>query len=148
MPTLFEPTEASEIVSRIQKLQPSSQAQWGKMNVAQMMAHCHAPFQMYFDQKKQRQGLLGILFAKRAKQKLFSDRPWPKSLPTAKEFKIADARDFENEKSRLLSMVNRFVEEGYTITSYTHPFFGKMSSQEWAILGYRHLNHHLRQFGV
>lgn len=148
MATLFEPTDAEEIILRIQKLQPSSQAQWGKMNVAQMLAHCHAPFEMYFEQKKRRQGLMGLLFARQAKKKLFSDKPWPKGLPTSKEFKIADARDFENEKIRLLNILNRFVNEGYTITTYTHPFFGKMSSQEWGVLGYRHLNHHLSQFGV
>lgn len=148
MPSLFEPADASEIISRIQKLQPTLQPQWGKMNVAQMMAHCHAPFQMYFDQKNRRQGLLGLLFARRAKQKLFSDKPWPKGLPTSKAFKIVEERDFENEKKRLLNIVDRFATEGYTITSYTHPFFGKMSSQEWAVLCYRHLNHHLGQFGV
>lgn len=148
MDNLFEPATAAEVISRIQKLHPTSQAQWGKMNVAQMLAHCQAPMEVYFGEKKVKRQLMGILFGKMVIKKLLSDKPWRKSLPTAREFKIADARDFEVEKNKLVGIVSRFSEEGYTITSFTHPFFGKMSSQEYALFNYRHLNHHLQQFGV
>lgn len=148
MYNLFEPTTAAEIISRIEKLQPTSRPQWGKMNVAQMMAHCQAPFEVYFGEKKMKRGLMSYLFGKAARKKLFTDKPWPKSLPTAREFVIADQRDFYKEKSRLVNMVNRFSSEGYLITSTTHPFFGKLSSQEWALFGYKHLDHHLQQFGA
>jgi len=148
MHNLFEPATAAEIISRIQKLQPGSQAQWGKMNVAQMLAHCQGPMEVYFGEKKVRRQLMGLLFGKIVIKKLLSDKPWRKSLPTAREFKIIEPRDFEIEKSKLLGIINRFSSEGYTITSFTHPFFGKMSSQEYALFNYRHLDHHLQQFGV
>jgi hypothetical protein len=91
---------------------------------------------------------MGLLFGKMAFKQLISEKPWKRSLPTAKEFKITDSRNFEEEKHKLLLQVNRFSTEGYTITSFTHPFFGKLSSQQYALFNYRHLDHHLQQFGV
>ncbi|HTM93465.1 MAG TPA: DUF1569 domain-containing protein [Flavisolibacter sp.] len=148
MHSLFEPTTAAEIISRIQKLQPTSRAQWGKMNVAQMMAHCCAPLETYFNESKVKKSFIGMLFGKVVFRQLISDKPWRRNLPTAKNFKITDVRNFEEEKNKLVNIVNRFSSEGYTITSFTHPFFGKLSSQEYALFNYRHLDHHLQQFGV
>lgn len=145
---LFEPTTVAEVISRIQKLQPSSRARWGKMNVSQMLAHCQAPFEVYFGEKKMKRGLMSLLFGKLARKKLFSDKPWPKGLPTAKEFIIPDQRDFTIEKMKLMEMIKRFSSKGSTITAIVHPFFGQMSSQEWALFAYKHLDHHLVQFGV
>ncbi len=113
-----------------------------------MMAHCQATFNAYFSEKKGKQVLAGRLFGKMAKKKLFSDKPWPKGLPTDKSYVVADQRDFAAEKEKLVACIKHFSEEGYTVTSCVHPFFGKMSSQEWAVLGYKHLDHHLKQFGV
>jgi hypothetical protein len=91
---------------------------------------------------------MGLLFGKFAFKQLISDKPWKRNLPTAKEFKIKDARNFEQEISKLVNSVNRFSTDGYAITSFTHPFFGKLSSQEYALFNYKHLDHHLQQFGV
>lgn len=148
MHSLFEPTTATEIISRIQKLEPTSQAQWGKMNVAQMMAHCCAPLESYFSESKTKKSFIGVLFGKVVFRQLISDKPWKRSLPTARNYRITDTRNFEDERNKLVSIVNRFSSEGYTITSFTHPFFGKLSSQEYALFNYRHLDHHLQQFGV
>jgi hypothetical protein len=148
MHTLFEQTTAAEIIFRIEKLQPTSQAQWGKMNVSQMLAHCSGPLETYFEEKKIKRDLMGLLFGKIAFKQLISNKPWRRGLPTAKEFKITDLRDFEEEKGKLLSNVKRFSNEGYTITFFIHPFFGKLSSQEYALFNYKHLDHHLQQFGV
>jgi hypothetical protein len=148
MDNLFEPTAADAVISRLDKIQPSSQPRWGKMNAAQMMAHCQATFEVYFGEKKLKRGLTSILFGKIAKRKLFVNKPWPKNLPTAKEFKIADHRDMLHEKAKLVQLIKRFSSDGYTITETIHPFFGKMSSQEWALFAYKHLDHHLTQFGA
>jgi hypothetical protein len=148
MDNLFEPTAAEAVISRLEKIQPSSQPRWGKMNAAQMMAHCQATFEVYFGEKQLRRGLASILFGKIAKRKLFVNKPWPKNLPTAREFKIADQRDMLEEKVKLVHLIKRFSADGYTITETVHPFFGKMSSQEWALFAYKHLDHHLTQFGA
>jgi hypothetical protein len=145
---LFEPAASQEILSRIQSVNANTPAAWGKMNAAQMMAHCQATFDAYFKEEKVNRGLMSIMFGKMAKKKLFSKKPWPKGLPTARNFVVADERNFAVEKEKLIACIKHFAEEGYTVTEKVHPFFGKMSSQEWAMFGYKHLDHHLKQFGV
>ena len=146
---LFEPVAAQEILSRLNSIKANTPAAWGTMNAAQMMAHCQATFNAYFTEEKVKRGLVSFLFGKIAKKKLFSDKPWPQGLPTAKSFVVKDERVFLVEKEKLTACIKHFAEEGYTvITERVHPFFGRMSSQEWATLGYKHLDHHLRQFGA
>lgn len=145
---LFETAAAGEVLSRLEKISASTPANWGRMNAAQMMAHCQAPFQVYFGEMPMKRGLMGLLFGKMAKKKLFGPQPWAHNLPTAPQFKIVDEREFGVERQKLVDYINRFANEGYTITSTIHPFFGKLSSQEWAVLAYKHLDHHLKQFGV
>jgi len=148
MESLFEPAAAESILSRLQMLEPTTRARWGKMNVAQMLAHCSLPLEQYFRENKVRRSLTGFLFGRMAKKRLFSNKPWPRNLPTAKQFRIKDQKEFVQEKKRLAAIIQRFSTEGFTITQNIHPFFGKMSSQEWALFCYRHLDHHLQQFGV
>jgi len=111
MNTLFEPTTADVLIFRLEKIQSATQPQWGKMNAAQMMAHCQVAFDVYFGEKKMKRGLIGMLFGRMAKKKLFSDKPWPRSLPTAKEFIIADQRDLAAEKTKLVGRIRRFAVE-------------------------------------
>jgi hypothetical protein len=148
MNNLFEPTTAEKIIARLEKVESDTQPQWGKMNAAQMMAHCQVGFEVYFGEKKMKWGLIGMLFGRMAKKKLFSDKPWPQSLPTAKEFIISDRRNLAQEKAKLVNQIRRFTAEGNIKVVPVHPFFGKMTSQEWATLAYKHLDHHLHQFGV
>ena len=145
---LFEPAATEEILTRINAVKANTPAHWGKMNAAQMMAHCQASFHAFFSEGKVKQGLMGRLFGSTAKKRLFSDKPWPKGLPTDKSFVVADERDFVIEKEKLEGCIKHFVAEGYMVPSRMHPFFGRMSSQEWARFSYKHLDHHLRQFGV
>ena len=145
---LFEPTAAQQIVSRLQNVSAASPAQWGKMNAAQMMAHCRTGFQVYFGEMKLKRSLIGFMFGKMAKKKILSDKPWSHNMPTAPQFKIASEKDFATEKEKLLADVNRFIKEGNTASITVHPFFGKMTAHEYGTLMGNHLNHHLKQFGV
>jgi hypothetical protein len=147
MNNLFEAQTAQQIISRIQQLQPDAQPKWGKMSVTQMLAHCQQPFRAFFGEMSLKRSLVGILFGKMAKKKLLSDKPWSQNLPTAPEFKITNTREFEDEKQGLIQLVRRFTDEGKNIEQHKHPFFGDMTTAEWAVLHYRHLNHHLQQFG-
>lgn len=145
---LFEPQAVEEVLSRLNAIQPNTPAQWGKMNAAQMMAHCTAGFQNFFGEIKIKHSFLGKLFGKVAKRRAFSDKPMGKGLPTDPNYKMTSEKDFAKEKESLVQYIKRFASEGYATTESMHPFFGKMSAQEWATLGYKHLDHHLKQFGV
>lgn len=145
---LFDPKENSLIKERINKLTPGSRPLWGKMNVSQMLAHLQPTMLVAFGELKLKGRLMGFLFGKIARKQILLDKPFKKSIPTLKEFKIAE-KDFETEKNTLLSYIDRFITEGHEIiTKNPHPFFGKLTLEEWDKLQWKHLDHHLRQFGV
>ena len=120
---LFDQSSVQEVLSRLNTITAYTPANWGKMNAAQMVTHCQAPFKVYFGEMKMKQPLIGRLFGKIAKRQLLSPKPWRRSLPTAPEFRIADERNFNTERENLVRYINRFATEGFTISSTIHPFF-------------------------
>jgi hypothetical protein len=80
---------------------------------------------------------------------LGNDKPMRRNSPTSKDLVIADDRDFLTEQQRLLGLLQRFTAGGPSgCTRHPHSFFGPLTPAEWAELMYKHLDHHLRQFGV
>ena len=149
MASLFNETDNRALIARFEQLQPDSPALWGKMNVAQMLAHCQVPLQVAYGDVKLKRRLIGILFGGWAKRKLSTDKPWNKNMPTDPTFVMATQHDFETEKNKLRPLIERFAKNGPSgITKDPHPFFGKLTAEEWDRLQWNHLNHHLTQFGV
>ncbi len=148
--SLFDPKDNQNLVDRIQSLTPDSQRQWGKMDVAQMLAHCVQPMKVAFSEAKSKRGLIGFLFGKMLKRKYITNGiNFEKNLPTHPTFIQSDPRDFAEQQSLLLAYVQRWTNEGPTaITTGVHPLFGKMTPEEWDKLMSKHLDHHLRQFGA
>lgn len=149
MKSLFNTPDNNEIIHRINQLTPETKSVWGKMRVNQMVAHCQIPIRVAFGEMKLKRGLVGILFGGMAKKQLLKPEPFKKNMPTAPSFIVRTNTAFEEEKNKLLALVKRFVEKGHgVISNETHPFFGKLTVVEWDTLQWKHLDHHLRQFGV
>jgi hypothetical protein len=149
MKNLFDPGPYAEIKERMQRLQPGSARLWGKMEVAQMLAHCKAAFKVPLSEKRLPRMFLGRLVSWMIKRKMYDDVPWKKNLPTSPEFVIKDTKDFTDEKAQLLALIDRFYEAGPEgITKYPHPFFGTFTPEQWGKSMYKHLDHHLQQFGA
>ena len=149
MKNLFDKETYNEITGRMNALTPVTQNQWGKMNVAQMLAHCKEAFMVPLSDKKMPRMLLGVLIGWAFKNKLHNNDPWKKNLPTAPNFIIKDERDFEKEKQDLTAMINRFHNEGPDkVGLYPHPMFGTFTPEQWGNSMYKHLAHHQRQVGV
>lgn len=149
MKNLFDREAYDEITQRMTTLSPQSQKQWGKMDVAQMLAHCKEAFKVPLSDKKMPRMFMGLLMGWMIKSKLYSDDPWKHNLPTAPNFIITDQRDFANEKSELSDMIKRFHEAGPgNVGKFPHPFFGTFTPEQWGKSMYKHLDHHLRQFGA
>ncbi|MEP7108730.1 MAG: DUF1569 domain-containing protein [Ferruginibacter sp.] len=149
MKNLFDPVTYNEIIQRLDNLTPQSQRKWGKMEVAQMLAHCKAVFRVPLSEKKLPRIFLGRLLGWMIKSKLYNDVPWKQNLPTAPDFKIKDQRIFDEEKKKLTELVDAFHKAGPDgISKYPHPFFGKFTTDQWGASMYKHLDHHLQQFGV
>lgn len=149
MKSIFDPAHHQEIINRINKLTPDTQALWGKMNVSQMLYHCARPLQAATGELKVKRGLVSFLFGKMAKKKFTGEAMFSKSLPTDKRFIPTSTPDFNEEKQRLVSILTKFLQTGKSIISdEPHPFFGKLTADEWDIIQTKHLDHHLNQFGV
>jgi hypothetical protein len=148
MKSLFNKQDNREIIDRINKLTPETQRVWGTMSVDQMLAHCQPSLKVALGELKLKHSLIGKLFGKIAKRKLVDEKPFKKSLPTAPEFKAPNKAVFNEEKTKLINLLERFQQAGPEgLMKAPHPFFGPLTEQEWDILQWKHLDHHLRQFG-
>ena len=143
---LFDAEVKAAIIGRIDQLSPQTAALWGKMNVAQMLAHCQVPMGVAVGSHKLKGSFLLRLIGPFFKKLLFNDKPYKKNLGTDKSFIIADERKFEEEKQKLVDMINRFTIAN--MVDAPHPFFGKLTKEEWSKGTWKHLDHHLSQFGV
>jgi hypothetical protein len=148
MESLFHPDGNLKIIERIMKLDSAHPPVWGKMSAAQMVAHAQRPLQIAVGQLQLKRGLIGILFGGVAKRKMAGPGNFKRNLPTVPQFVIKDQPDFIKERNKLIALIRLFAERKADIAGFVHPFFGKMTEQEWDILQWKHLDHHLRQFGV
>lgn len=142
---LYDSEVKKEIIDRINRLTPDSPRQWGKMNAAQMLAHCQMPLGVATGSHKLKSNFLLSLIGSMVKSKLYDDKPFKRGLPTDRSFIMKDEKDFEKEKKALIDMINAFTENN--MSGEKHPFFGRLTNEQWSKGTWKHLDHHLRQFG-
>jgi Protein of unknown function (DUF1569) len=150
MPSIFDPGVEAATRSRVARLTADSPARWGRMNAAEMLCHLADSFRLALGESSAtpkssplRWLPMRLLFVYLL--------PWPKGkLPTMREFQqtrpAAWDRDRQDWESALSRMVARGREPGPLWSP--HPAFGPLPNWEWGRLTYRHIDHHLRQFGV
>lgn len=144
---LFDSWVKDEIIERINKLSPQSQPQWGKMNVAQMLAHVQMPIGSAQGVHQLPRTLFGRVVGPFAKSVFYGNKPFKRNLPTDPSFVMTNTKkDFEKEKQGLIALIYNFNEEN--IVNKTHPFFGKLTAEQWSFGSWKHLDHHLQQFGA
>lgn len=149
MKNLFEKDATEDVISRIDTLQPVAQRRWGKMNVAQMMAHCSAALDMASGKINPPRMLIGRLVGPLVKPIYSNEKPFSRGNPTDKALVVSDSRDFDREREKLKVCVRQFHEGGEAkCTRHPHPFFGALTPAEWSRGMYKRLDHHLRQFGA
>lgn len=151
MSTLFDPKTVETIKNRIASLTPTSQPRWGKMNVDQMMCHVTDGFLMSMGDRPL------------PDQSSFIDRTlikflvlnvikMPKEVPTAAGLdqmrEGTKPGEFDDNLRNLRDSLDRLTSLGDDHPWAAHPKFGPMKRHEWGVLGYKHIDHHLKQFGV
>jgi hypothetical protein len=150
LPNIFQKSVSDSVIQRIESLNPTTKANWGKMNVSQMLAHCNVSFEMVYTTKhKKPNAFLKFIFKMIVKNKVVTETPYQHSGKTAPEFVIVGSRDFDIEKTRLINHITKTQElgESHFDNKESHSF-GKLSKTEWSNLFYKHLDHHLTQFGA
>ncbi|MEJ8302731.1 DUF1569 domain-containing protein [Saccharibacillus sacchari] len=149
MKNIFDLPSTEEILTRIDQLQPNVEPSWGKMNVAQMLAHCSAFQDIATGDKRSSRSWLGIVVGRLAKPVFYNDKPLPRDMSTIPILIIPDPQAFDAEKEILKQKLQTLQHVGPDQQRlYPHPFFGKLSAEEWGKGIYKHLDHHLRQFNV
>ena len=147
MKSIFDKNDNDEFISSINKLTPETTANWGKMSVNQMFKHTNEALIVAFGEKELRINFLMKFLGKMMKNKVFNS-DFKKNSPTAPEFIFKDNYDFEKSKNDLITNFSRFAEGEKSVTLTEHPFWGKMNHDDWNKLMWKHMDHHLRQFGV
>jgi hypothetical protein len=149
MKNLFEKETIDEVIGRIDGLQPAAQRQWGKMDVAQMLAHCSRALDMASGKLNLPRIFIGRILGPLVKPIYTNEKPFSQNSPTDKKLVISDVRDFASERERLKNCVWEFHQGGEAkCTRHPHPFFGALTPADWSRGMYKHLDHHLRQFGA
>jgi hypothetical protein len=150
MKNVFDKNDVSELISRINKLTAETHPQWGKMNASQMLAHCNVTYELVYEDKHPRpKGLKKFLIKALIKNLVVSEKPFKKSSQTAPHFIVKDAKNFEAEKKRLIDYLKKTQELGAShFDGKDSHSFGPLTTKEWNTMFYKHLDHHLTQFGV
>jgi len=150
LPSIFDESVSAQIINRINSLNPQTAASWGKMNVAQMLAHCNVTYEMIYETKHPKPNFFMRLVLKAFVKKIVvTEAPYKPNSPTAPTFLIVDERVFEIEKNRLIQYISKTQQLGASFFDNKASLsFGKLSTNQWNNMLYKHLNHHLSQFGV
>ncbi|MEP7257114.1 MAG: DUF1569 domain-containing protein [Flavitalea sp.] len=150
MKNIFTEADKTELINRINKLTPATERLWGKMDVAQMLAHCNITYEMVFEDIHPKPNAFQKLFIKLfVKDLVVGDKPYKKNIPTAPAFIIKGERNFDKEKNRLTAYIEKTYELGEAYFDDKESLsFGRLSKAQWNTMFYKHLEHHLTQFGV
>ena len=148
MKNILNESEYRAIRQRIENLEPNAQRQWGKMDLAQALAHCNIPIEQATGKVpfKDESNFISRTLIKWIVMNNIKKGSFGKNVPTVRSFVITEAKDFEKEKARLLENLDEFYIKGNQDKLNQHPGFGKFTKDQWAGLQSVHLNHHLTQF--
>ena len=150
LPNIFTRSVTDEVIGRINNLTPATQPKWGKMSVSQMLAHCCVTYEMVYENIHPKpSAMVRFLLKAFVKDAVVSEKPYKHNSRTAPAFLVTDEKVFETEKKRLIDYLNKTEPLGIGHFDGKESLsFGKLNKQEWNNMLYKHLDHHLTQFGV
>lgn len=145
MPTLRNAADREKIVARLDRVTEGATPRWGEFTAAKMLAHMSDACRMSLGELVVPRKKFPFVGSFPVKQLVLYVLPFPKNSPTAPEIIARAPESFEAERAQLKSLIARL--DG-NMGRQAHPIFGALTADEWGVLGYKHLDHHLRQFGV
>jgi hypothetical protein len=150
MKSVFDLNDSNELLNRINLLTPETKGLWGKMSVAQMLAHCNVTYEMAYENiHPAPNSFVKLMLKLFVKKNVVGEIPYKKSIQTAPAFIIKEDKDFAKEKERLVNYIKKTYELGASHFEGRQSLsFGVLNKTEWNNMFYKHLDHHLSQFGV
>ncbi len=150
MKNIFTKETTNDYIERINTLTTSSKASWGKMNVAQMLAHLNVAYDYIYTNKYPKpKGFKKFILKKLVKPIVVGEKGFKENSRTAPDFLITDKKEFEKEKAKIIGYLNKTQQlgENHFDGKESHSF-GVLSAKEWNNMFVKHLDHHLKQFNV
>jgi len=151
LPNIFDKSVTNQLIHRVNQLSESSVPKWGRMTVSQMLAHSNVSYEYIYEPGKFKPtaGFMKLIMKLFVKSAVVSEKPYKQNSPTGPDFKVRDDKNFDLEKERLIGFIEKTSALGptYFEGKESHSF-GKLTSTEWSNMLYKHLDHHLTQFGV
>ena len=149
MQTLFDAQTYQDIVRRVEALESDSARQWGKMTPAQALEHTSRALEMAIAKEPKPQAFLGKLLGWTFRKQFLGEQPFPKNSPTGPDFIVKHEPDFGATKVRILALLGEFHALGERgCDGHSHRFFGPLTGEQWGQTQFKHVDHHLRQFGA
>lgn len=150
LPNIFTKEVSDNIIDRLNKLSNNSPAQWGKMSVAQMLAHCNVTYEMvYEDIHPKPNFFMKFILKSFVKKAVTNEVPYKHNGQTAPQFIVKTDKNFDTEKNRFVQYIQKTQQLGEAnFNGKESHSFGVLNIVEWNNMFYKHLNHHLSQFGV
>ncbi len=149
MNTLFDVAVRDRVLERLDAIRPDSPRGWGRMEVAQMMSHCALALEAATGDAVLHSNVMAKLIGPLFKGWMVGPKPFSRNSPTHPMLVITAPCDFAREKARLMAMVRKFHEAGPDAAAkHRHAFVQTLTGDEWGRIQFKHLDHHLRQFGA
>ncbi|NIV95509.1 DUF1569 domain-containing protein [candidate division KSB1 bacterium] len=147
--SLYESEVYQECLNRLEQIKPDSKPGWGKMTAAQMLSHCAEIVEVMNGKELKNIPFVAKLFKGIIRKMVLSEKPYPRNSGTHPQYEQESDRDFETEKKRAFDALDKFVNADIEVArQLKHPLFEEMTPEEKGWSMYKHLDHHLRQFGV
>ena len=151
MKTLANQADREEILRRLATVRPESKRRWGKMSAQRMICHLTDSFRGVTGEKSLARMNIPLRGVVRWIA-LHTSVPWKKNLRTMPEMNQeiggTPPTEFQKDVQELRRLFDKFTQQPRTFEWTPHPIFLQLTDEEWMIWGYRHMDHHLRQFGA
>jgi hypothetical protein len=149
MQTIFDPSTRDELLRRLDSIQPGSARGWGKMSAPQMLEHTARALEIATGGRQTKQALVGKLIAWIFKKDFLGEKPFGKNSPTSPDFIVRDEPALEPTRERVKALIRELHAAGEKgCDGRVHGFFGPLTGAEWGVSQFKHVDHHLRQFGA
>lgn len=152
-PSLWEESHRHALLGRLGRLSPAATPRWGRLAAPQMLAHLGDAARLALGEitaPAQNRGAARILRHAPAKHLLVYVLPFPHNVPRVRALFTTAPTTWTQDRDTLALLFERLsarATQPHTVWP-EHPFFGRLSTRAWGVLGYSHTDHHLRQFGV
>jgi len=147
MASLRKQIARENLIGRLERLTPETPQLWGKMDAPRMICHLGDSLAMALGDLPTKPVKRGPFQHFPLKHLILYVLPMPKGVPTAPELLLTVPATFAADRQRVIEQVGRMANAPRGMGP-VHPFFGPLSNEEWNSLAHKHIDHHLRQFGV